>query len=152
MVFWASWVIIDDLCSILLCLLLHSLNSLKRILSIGIPRLLLLLSPSRRVLSELLLLRLRDFTRDFIVETDASKTGIGGELMQDGQPIAYFSKKLGPRMQSASTYIRELFALTKTIAKWRQYLLGRPFVLRTDHKNLKNLLTQVVQIRNNSTF
>ena len=65
--------------------------------------------------------------------------------MQDGQPLAYFSKKLGLKMQLASTYVRELFALTEAMAKWRQYLLGRQFIIRTNHKSLKELLTQVIQ-------
>ena len=44
---------------------------------------------------------LPDFERQFIVTTDASHTCIGGVLSQtyDGHdlPLAYFSKKLGPR-------------------------------------------------------
>ena len=65
--------------------------------------------------------------------------------MQDGQPLTYFSKKLGLKMQLASTYVRELFALTEAVAKWRQYLLGMQFIIQTDHKILKELLTQVIQ-------
>ncbi|MCI93006.1 hypothetical protein A2U01_0114304, partial [Trifolium medium] len=49
--------------------------------------------------------------------------GIGAVLMQDGHPLAYFSKKLGPRLQSASVYIKELHAITEAVLKWRQYLL-----------------------------
>ena len=33
----------------------------------------------------------------------------------------------------------------EAVAKWRQYLLGRQFIIRTDHKSLKELLTQVIQ-------
>lgn len=65
--------------------------------------------------------------------------------MQDGHPLAYFSKKLGPRLLGASTYIRELFSIVEAVGKWRQYLLGRPFIIRTDHRSLRELLTQVVQ-------
>ena len=82
-----------------------------------------------KVLFELPMLYLPDFTKDFMIETYASKTGIGGVLMQGGRPFAYFSKKLGPKMQLASTYVRELFALTEAMAKGRQYLLGRPFII-----------------------
>lgn len=66
-------------------------------------------------------------------------------LIQDKYPIAYFSKKLGPRRRSASTYHKELYAIVKAVQKWRQYLLGRDFVIRSDEKCLKDLLQQVVQ-------
>ncbi|MCI56544.1 hypothetical protein A2U01_0077795, partial [Trifolium medium] len=40
---------------------------------------------------------LPDFTKKFVVETDASGTGIGTVLMQDQHPVAYISKSLGPK-------------------------------------------------------
>ena len=90
-------------------------------------------------------LRLPDFTRDFVIETDASHYGIGAVLMQDNHPISFFSKKIGPKLQASSTYIKELHAITEAVRKWRQYLLGRFFVIRTDHKSIKELLQQVIQ-------
>ena len=90
-------------------------------------------------------LRLPDFTRDFVIETDASNYGIGAVLMQDNHPIIFFSKKIGPKLQVSSTYIKELHAITEAVRKWRQYLLSRFFVIRTDHKSIKELLQQVIQ-------
>ncbi|PNY01861.1 retrotransposon-related protein, partial [Trifolium pratense] len=90
-------------------------------------------------------LRLPDFSQEFIIETDASQFGIGAVLMQEGHPIAFFSKKLGLKMQGASVYIKELHAITEAVLKWRQYLLGHFFIIRTDHKSIKELLQQVIQ-------
>lgn len=90
-------------------------------------------------------LRLPDFDRPFIIEIDASDLGIGAVLLQDSHPIAYFSKKLGPRRRVSSTYHKELYAIVEAVHKWRQYLLGREFVIRSDQKSLKELLQQVVQ-------
>ena len=90
-------------------------------------------------------LRLPNFDSGFILETDASNVGIGAVLMQLGHPISYFSKKLGPRFHASSTYIKELTAIIETVHKWRKYLLGRFFVIRTDYKSIKELLQQVVQ-------
>ena len=81
-----------------------------------------------------------------MVETDASTHDIGAVLSQQGHPLAYFSKKLSPHMTKASAYIREkLYAITQAIARWRHYLLGKRFMLKTDHKSLKDLMSQVIQ-------
>ena len=65
--------------------------------------------------------------------------------MQDGHPLAFFSKKLGPRRRSASAYHKEWYAIVEAVHKWRQYLLGREFVIRSDQKSLRELLQQVIQ-------
>ncbi|XP_072062187.1 uncharacterized protein [Arachis hypogaea] len=80
----------------------------------------------------------------FIVETDASSTGVRAVLSQGGHPIAYFSKKLGARLSQASAYVRKLYAVTQAVAKWRHYLLGQKFLIRTDHQGLRELMTQVI--------
>lgn len=54
-------------------------------------------------------------------------------------------KKLGPRRRVTSTYHKELYAIVEAVQKWRQYLLGREFVIRTDQKSLRELLQQVIQ-------
>ena len=64
---------------------------------------------------EVPVLRLPNVELDFIIETDASNVGIGVAFMQDNHPISYFSKKLGPKLQVASTYIKELHATAEVI-------------------------------------
>lgn len=106
----------------------------------------------KRAMTVALVLRLPDFSPTFYLDTDASDFGVGAVLMQDGHPLAFFSNKLGPRRRSASTYHKELYAIVEAIQKWRQYLLGREFVIWTDQKSLRELLQQVIQTPNTFTF
>ena len=48
-----------------------------------------------------------DFSKQFVLETDASDLGIGAVLMQDQHHVAYLSKALGPRNQALSVYEKE---------------------------------------------
>ena len=41
--------------------------------------------------------------------------------------------------------MRELYAITEAVKKWRQYFLGMRFIIRTDQKSLCSLLDQVIQ-------
>ena len=91
-------------------------------------------------------LALPDFTQKFIRETDASGCGIRSLLSQKGHPIAFFSKKLSPRLQKQGAYVRELYAITESLAKFRHYLLGHQFIIRTDQQSLRHLLDQSLQI------
>lgn len=91
----------------------------------------------KRAMTAAPVLALPDFSLPFILEKDASGLAMGAVLMQRNHPIAFFSKPLCPR--------RELHDITTAVRKWRQYLLGHSFVILTDHKSLKDLMSQVVQ-------
>jgi hypothetical protein len=69
----------------------------------------------KQAMSSTPVLCLPDFSKQFVVETDACDTGIGAVLMQDQHPIAYLSKPLGAAHLALSIYDKELLALRKPI-------------------------------------
>ncbi|KAJ0704368.1 putative nucleotidyltransferase, Ribonuclease H [Helianthus annuus] len=87
-------------------------------------------------------LALPNFTKPFVVETDASALGIGAVLMQDNHPLAFISKALSPRQQALSVYEKELLAIIYAVKYWHHYLSVNHFVIKTDQKSLKYLLEQ----------
>jgi len=66
--------------------------------------------------------------------------------MQNQRPIAYHSQTLKGKYLAFSTYEKELLALVVAVKKWRPYLLGKPFVIKIDHQNLKYLLEQKIKL------
>jgi hypothetical protein len=87
-------------------------------------------------------LQLLDFTQTFTIKCDACGTGLGAVLMQGGHPIAFFSKALKGQALYLSTYEKELLSLISAVQKWRPYLLGQSFKVKTNQQVLKFLLEQ----------
>ncbi|KAJ8346760.1 hypothetical protein SKAU_G00281610 [Synaphobranchus kaupii] len=78
---------------------------------------------------------------NMILDTDASDVGIGAVLSQVQQGservLAYGSHKLSKTEQNYCTTRRELLAVVEFTSHFRQYLLGRPSIVRTDHSSLR---------------
>lgn len=91
------------------------------------------------------MLALPNFTLPFTLETNVSGIAMGVVLYQWSHLIAFFSKPLCPRLQHASSYVRELHAITAVVRKWSQYLLGHKFTIFTDHRSLGDLMSQIIQ-------
>lgn len=79
-----------------------------------------------------LILKLLDFSEKFTIECDVSGVGLGAVLMQDNQPIAFFSKALKSKVLLLSTYENEFLALMCVVGKWRPFLLGQTFKFKID--------------------
>ena len=94
----------------------------------------------KRAMSEAPMLGLPDLNKTFVLETEACETGIEAVLMQEGRPLAFFSQALAPRHVGLSIYEKEFVVVLMAIDKWRHYLKGAQFVIKTDHQSLKFLL------------
>uniref|UniRef100_A0A453EC58 Reverse transcriptase domain-containing protein n=2 Tax=Aegilops tauschii subsp. strangulata TaxID=200361 RepID=A0A453EC58_AEGTS len=87
-------------------------------------------------------LALPNFTKTFELETDALDQGIGAVLSQNGHPIGYLSRALGPRNRLLSTYEKEGLAILMAVDHWRTYLQNDEFIVHTDQRSLIHLEDQ----------
>ncbi|KAL5516969.1 hypothetical protein EMCRGX_G002428 [Ephydatia muelleri] len=95
----------------------------------------------RKCLMTTPILAFSDHSRHFMLDTDASDTGIRAILsqVQDDRGeavIAYASRSLSRQEQRYCVTRRELLAVVEFIHHFRHYLLGVHFTLRTDHGSL----------------
>jgi hypothetical protein len=77
------------------------------------------------------ILSLLDFSQSFILECDASGVGIGAVLMQGGHPIVFKRGKLNKSERLYPIYDKEMLAIMHSLTKFRQYLVGNIFVVKT---------------------
>ena len=87
-------------------------------------------------------LRSPDFTKEFLLQTDASDVGVSAVLSQLDEevadhPVAYYSSKLLAREQKYATTEKECLAIKLATQAFRVYLLRRPFIIQTDHRALE---------------
>jgi hypothetical protein len=59
--------------------------------------------------------------------------------MQDGHPLVFLSKALGPKNRGLSTYEKEYMAILLAVQHWRSYLQHGEFCIYTDHKSMSQL-------------
>ena len=96
----------------------------------------------KHALSTSPVLSLPQFDKPFSIETDASGNGVGAVLTQDGHPLAFLSKALGPRSRGLSTYEKEYMAVLMAVQQWRSYLQHAEFTIFTDQQSLVQLTDQ----------
>ena len=81
------------------------------------------------------------FDHPFILDVDASATGVGAVLSQvingHERAVAYASRALTKPERRYCTTRQEMLALVWAAQHFRAYLYGRSFQARTDHQSLK---------------
>lgn len=74
------------------------------------------------------------------IQTDASSTGLGSVLLQNGQPVAYASRALTETETRYAQIERELLAIVYACEKFSHYIYGSKTLVYTDHKPLESVL------------
>jgi hypothetical protein len=75
-----------------------------------------------------------------VLERDASGIGIGVVLMQNNHPISFESCKIREYERNYSIYDKDMLAIMHALAKFRQYLVGNRFKVKTDHNSPRFLM------------
>ena len=92
------------------------------------------LQQSQDILSTTPGLRLFDPNLKVQVQFETSKTGC---LLQEGQPVAYYSKALIPTEMNWFLIEKECLAVACAAEKFQHYIYGREVEVRSDHKPLE---------------
>ena len=101
----------------------------------------------KRACMNRLVLAFADYTKDFLLETDASKEGLGVVLSQKQEvrwfhPVAYGSWALTTHEKNYHSMKLEFLALKWAIMEhFKEYLLYQPFLVKTDNNPLTYIMS-----------
>ena len=88
-----------------------------------------------------------DYTKDFLLETDTSKEGLGAVLSQKQEDglfhlVAYGSRVLTTHEKNYHSMKLEFLALKWAVTEhFKEYLLYQPFLVKTDNNPLTYIMT-----------
>ncbi|XP_062557352.1 uncharacterized protein LOC134222226 [Armigeres subalbatus] len=87
-----------------------------------------------------------DYSRPFIIETDASQLAVGAALIQqfdnEKRIIAYYSKKLSCTQRKYAATEKECLAVLLAVENFRHYIEGTTFTVITDCRSITWLFTK----------
>ena len=78
--------------------------------------------------------------KPLVLETDASKYGVGCCLMQNEQPIAFASKSLTQTEIGYAVIEKEMLAILFGLNRFHQYTYGREVTVHCDHKPISSIM------------
>ena len=74
------------------------------------------------------------------IQVDASKSGIGAVLMQNGKPVSYVSRSLTNAQKNYAIIEKELLAVLFGCERFHQFVYGSEVTIISDHKPLESIM------------
>ena len=91
----------------------------------------------KSMISSAPLLKYYDVASETTIQCDASDSGLGATLLQEGQPVAFASRSLSTVERQYAQIEKECLAIVFACSRFNQYLHGRELTtVETDHKPL----------------
>ena len=90
----------------------------------------------KKVMARYTIRQYPDFNKPFHIHTDASAIQLGAVIMQEGKPIAFYSRKLNPAQTRYTTTERELLSIVEVLKEFKTILFGQELIVHKDHEHL----------------
>ena len=94
----------------------------------------------QRLVTEAPVLCYYDPSQDLTIQCDASQTGLGAAILQNGKPIEYTSRALADTETRYAQIEKEMMAIVFTFERFNQCTFGRHVHIESDHKPLEAIL------------
>ena len=78
------------------------------------------------------------------IQVDASKSGIGAVLMQNGKPVSYASRSLTNAQKNYAIIEKELLAVLFGCERFHQFVYGSEVTIISDHKPLESIMKKLL--------
>ena len=99
----------------------------------------------KKAVSNTPVLRYYSLKDEVTIQCDASKSGLGAALLQNGQPVGYGSRAMTDAEERYAQIEKELLAIVFAAEKFHMYLYGRDKInVETDHKPLEVIFRKAV--------
>ena len=98
----------------------------------------------RKTLARNTVLAFYDVRKSATIQADASQSGLGCGLMQQGRPVAFASRALTDAEQNYSQIEKEMLAICFACTKFHQYIYGKCTDVQTDHRPLESILRKPI--------
>ena len=85
-----------------------------------------------------------DPAKELTLQVDASSTGVGAALLQEGRPLAFASKALTSTQQQYAQIEKECYAILFGAEKFSEYVTARDTLVQSDHKPLESIMKKPI--------